>query len=69
MERGSKVSSHVFAKDVETMAEFRAWANGQIPNCIIDQSTGEIIIRTGLTVEMNGEIIPLDLEELGEIRA
>lgn len=63
------MSYAVKLSEVETLHELKEWLKGNLPNGLIVETEGEIIIHTGLTVEMNGEIIPLDLEELGEIRA
>lgn len=41
------------------MPELTAWAVGHIPTTSLHILDGEIIIHTGMTVEMNGELMPL----------
>ena len=64
------MSHNVFARDCETMPELTAWAVGHIPAASLHLLDGEVIIHTGMTVEMNGELMPLsdEEEEMNEIR-
>ncbi len=58
------MSYKVFARDCETMPDLTAWAVGHIPTASLHLLDGEVIIHTGMTVEMNGELMPLsDVEE------
>ena len=57
------MSHKVFARDCETMPELTAWTVGHIPTASLHLLDGEVIIHTGMTVEMNGELMPLSDEE------
>lgn len=57
------MSSFVFAKDCETLTELIEWAKGHIPNALIVETEGEIIIQTGLTTSMGGYLHSIESEE------
>lgn len=56
--------------EVETINDLRAWIDTQLthsewkaPKMKVElDSNGEVVIRTGMTVEMNGELYPLEWE-------
>lgn len=51
----------LYVKDIETINDLQAWVDEQLaPSKVVIDSNGEVIIRTGLTVEMNGELYPLE---------
>ena len=47
-------------REVETLSELTEWAVGHIPTASLHLLDGEVIIHTGLTVEMNGELLPIE---------
>ena len=57
------MSHKVFAKDCETLTELIEWAKGHIPDALIVETEGEIIIQTGLTTSMGGYLHPINEEE------
>ena len=57
------MSSFVFAKDCETLTELIEWAKGHIPNALIVETEGEIIIQTGITTSMGGYLHSIESEE------
>ena len=57
------MSNFVFAKDCETLTELIEWAKGHIPNALIVETEGEIIIQTGLTTSMGGYLHSIESEE------
>lgn len=57
------MSHKVFAKDCETIAELIEWAKGHIPDALIVETEGEIIIQTGLTSSMGGYLHKLEEDE------
>jgi len=53
----------LYVKDIETMSDLQAWVDQRLaPSKVVLDSNGEVIIRTGLTVEMNGVLYPLEWE-------
>jgi hypothetical protein len=49
--------------EVETINDLRAWIGEQLPPAKVElDSNGEVIIRTGMTIEMNGVLYPLEWE-------
>ena len=51
----------LYVKDIETINDLQAWVDERLaPSKVVIDSNGEVIIRTGLTVEMNGELYPLE---------
>ena len=54
-------------KDLETIDNLREWVDERLwPAKVELDSNGEVIIRTGLTVEMNGVLLPLEQDEQDE---
>ena len=50
-------------KEVETVNDLRAWVNENLaPGKVTIDGKGEVVIHTGLTVEMNGMLYPLEWE-------
>lgn len=48
-------------KDIGTVNDLQEWVNERLwPAKVVIDSNGEVVIRTGLTVEMNGEMYPLE---------
>ena len=48
-------------KDIETISNLQDWVNERLwPAKVVIDSNGEVVIRTGLTVEMNGVMYPLE---------
>ena len=53
----------LYVKDIETINDLQAWVDERLaPSKVVIDSNGEVIIRTGLTVEMNGVLYPLEWE-------
>ena len=53
----------LYVKDIETMSDLQAWVDQRLaPSKVVLDSNGEVVIRTGLTVEMNGVLYPLEWE-------
>ena len=51
----------LYVKDIGTINDLQAWVDERLaPSKVVIDSNGEVIIRTGLTVEMNGELYPLE---------
>ena len=50
------MSHRVFARDAETWGDLENWLEGQIPGASMHELDGEIIIHTGMTTDMNGEL-------------
>ena len=50
----------VLGRDLETRADLIEWAKGHLPGASVHDLDGEIIIHTGLTWEMNGELMPIE---------
>ena len=45
---------------IETRADLIEWAKGHLPGSSVHELEGELIIHTGLTWEMNGELMPIE---------
>jgi hypothetical protein len=54
------MSNLVFAKDCQTLTELIEWAKGHIPNALIVETEGEIIIQTGLATSTGGYLHPVE---------
>ena len=53
----------LYVKDIGTINDLQAWVDERLaPSKVVIDSNGEVIIRTGLTVEMNGVLYPLEWE-------
>ena len=50
--------------DIDTRQHLIEWLKDNMPGASVHDLEGEIIIHTGLTWEMNGELMPI--EEAGE---
>jgi hypothetical protein len=57
------MSSLVFVRDCETLTDLIGWVQGQIPNALIVETEGEIVIQTRLTTSMGGYLHPLNEED------
>lgn len=54
-------------KDLETIDNLREWVDERLWPAKVELDTnGEVVIRTGLTVEMNGVLLPLEQDEQDE---
>ena len=50
----------LYVKDIGTINDLQEWVDERLaPSKVVIDSNGEVVIRTGLTVEMNGELYPL----------
>jgi len=50
-------------QEVETVNDLRAWVTENLaPGKVEIDGKGEVVIRTGLTFEMNGVLYPLEWE-------
>ena len=49
-------------QEVETVNDLQAWVNENLAPGKVVLDGGEVVIRTGLTVEMNGVLYPLEWE-------
>ena len=48
-------------KEVETVNDLRAWVTENLAPAKVEIDTnGEVVIMTGMTVEMNGVLYPLE---------
>ena len=47
-------------REVETRVELIKWLSESMPGASLHDLDGEIIIHTGLTWEMNGELMPIE---------
>lgn len=53
----------LYVKDIGTINDLQEWVDERLaPSKVVVDSNGEVIIRTGLTIEMNGELYPLKWE-------
>jgi hypothetical protein len=51
----------LYVKDIETINDLQAWVDERLaPSKVVIDGNGEVVIRTGLTVEMNGVLYPLE---------
>lgn len=51
-------------KDIGTVNDLQRWVDERLwPAKVVIDSNGEVVIRTGLTVEMNGDMYPLEWDE------
>ena len=53
----------VFASEAETWGDLENWLAGHIPAASMHELDGEIIIHTGMTTDMNGELYPIGEQE------
>lgn len=59
--------THANSEQVLTYPDLTQWLADNLPGASVHLLDGEVIIHTGLTVEMNGELMALeDIEEEGE---
>lgn len=50
-------------KEVETVNDLRAWVTENLAPAKVEIDTnGEVVIMTGMTVEMNGVLYPLECD-------
>lgn len=56
-------------KDIQTLEQLGEMIREIMPNALIVDTEGEIIIQTGLSYDMGNILEPLTAEELEEIRA
>jgi hypothetical protein len=54
--------------EIETLEQLGEWIRTIMPNALVVDTEGELVIQTGLTYEMGGLLVPLDQEELEEAR-
>ena len=56
-------------KDIQTLEQLGEMIREIMPNALIVDTEGELIIQTGLGYDMGNILTPLSAEELEEIRA
>lgn len=64
LDRDDLVEHFTLVQQCETYPDLAQWCAGNLPGSSVHLLDGEVIIHTGLTVEMNGELLPI--EDLGE---
>lgn len=45
---------------IETRTDLIEWLKANLPSSSLHELEGEVIIHTGLTYEMNGELYPIE---------
>jgi hypothetical protein len=63
---GGRVKTQAISGD--TAKELREFILSFLPNAIVDTSGSEVIIKTGLGLDMGDYLYPIEDEELTEIR-
>jgi hypothetical protein len=53
----------VFAKDCEDTTELIKWAIGHLPNALVVETEGEILIQTGIAVGEGNTLTAIKREE------
>lgn len=56
-------------KDIQTLEQLGEMIREIMPNALIVDTEGELIIQTGLNYDMGNLLTPLSAEELEEVRA
>ena len=56
-------------KDIQTLEQLGEMIREIMPNALIVDTEGELVIQTGLTYDLGNLLTPLSDEDLEEIRA
>ena len=48
--------------EIDTLNDLVEWAKENMPNALIVETEGEIVIQTGLTTSMGGYLYPIERE-------